>query len=132
MNRTYLIITLFLFTLAISFAAFESYAADVEIKNINVDQTFDTSLWAIKGTVRNLESRPIKGYVKIKFLNAKGQIFKAAATAVNNANPLDPDQTGNFQYPAFKSYFRRAVNFQVNFVEVEIKVPMEPLSPVLR
>jgi hypothetical protein len=132
MKRSYLIITLFLFTLAISFAAIESYAADVEIKNISVDQTFDTSLWAIKGTVRNMESRPIKGYVKIKFLNAKGQIFKAAATAVNDTNPLDPDQIGKFLYPAFKSYFRRAVNFQVNFVEVEIKVPKEPLSPVLR
>jgi hypothetical protein len=132
MKRSYLISTLFLFTLAISFAAIESYAADVEIKNISVDQKFDTSLWAIKGTVRNLESRQIKGYVKIKFLNAQGQIFKAAAAAVNDTNPLDPDQIGKFLYPAFKSYFRGAVNFQVNFVEVEIKVPKEPLSPVLR
>jgi hypothetical protein len=132
MKRTHLIISILLFTLAISFDAIETYAADVEIKNVSVDQTFDSSLWAIKGTVRNLESRPIKGYVKIKFLNANGQIFKSAATAVNDATPLDPNQIGNFLYPAFKSYFTRAVNFQVNFVEVEIKVPKEPLSPVLR
>ena len=120
------------FMLLIPYAAIESYAAEVEISNIYVDQTFDSSLWAIKGTVRNLETRPITGYVKIKFLNAEGQIFKAAATAVNDTKPLDPDQIGKFLYPAFKSYFSRAVGFRVNFVEVEIEEPQEPLSPVLR
>jgi hypothetical protein len=126
-----LIVTLVLMLL-IPYAAIESCAAEVEIKNIYVDQTFDTSLWAIKGTVRNLASRPIKGYVKIKFLNGRGQIFKAAATEVNDSKPLEPDQIGKFRYPAFKRYFRPAVDFQVIFVEVEIKEFREALSPVLR
>jgi hypothetical protein len=121
-----------LFTLPLWLGAIESYAADVLIADVYVDQTFDSSLWALKGTVHNLESRQIRGYVQIKFLNARDQIFKAAATTVNNSQPLEPDEIGGFQYPAFKMYFQRAVNFQVKFVEVEIKEPKEPLSPVLR
>jgi hypothetical protein len=132
MKRSRPVITVLLFMPALSFAAIESYAAEFEIKNIYVDQTLDTSLWAIKGTAHNLESRPIKGYVKIKFLNAKGQIFKAAAAAVNDSKPLEPDQIGKFRSPAFKTYFRRAVDFQVNFVEGEVEMPREPLSPILR
>ena len=120
------------FMVLIPYAAIQSYAAEVEISDIYVDQTFDSSLWAIKGTVRNLGSRPIKGYVMIKFVNAKGQIFTAATAAVNDTKPLGPDQIGKFLYPAFRRYFSRAVGFRVNFVEVEIKLPQEPLSPISR
>ena len=104
----------------------------MEIGGIYIDQTSNSSFWAIEGSVRNLETHPIKGYVKIKFLNTKGHILKSVATAVNDAEPLESSEAGAFVYRTFRSYFRGIAGFKVIFVEVEIKEPQEPLSPVLR
>jgi hypothetical protein len=131
MKRRHPIIIL-LFMLALSFAAAGSYAAEVEIGEVTLDQTSNPSFWAIEGSVRNLEGHFIKGYVKIWFLNANGNIVKLVSAAVNDAQPIKPGETGAFVYQTFSSYFRGVVDFQVVFVEVEIKEPMEPLSPVLR
>ena len=131
MKRRHPIIIL-LFMLALSFAAIDSYAAEVEIGELNVDQTSNPSFWAIEGSVRNLESHPIKGYVKIKFLNTSGFIVKSVSAAVNDAQPIEPSAMGAFVYRTFRSYFRGVADFDVVFVEVEIEEPMEPLSPVLR
>jgi len=131
MKRRHFIIIL-LFMLALSFAAPGSYAAEVEIGGFNVDQTTNPSFWAIEGWVRNLEAYPIKGYVKIKFLNGNGSIVKSVAAAVNDAQPIQPSAVGAFLYRTFSSYFGGVADFEVVFVEVEIKEPMEPLSPVLR
>ena len=125
-------ITILLFMLALSFAGNQSYAAEVEIGDLNVDQTSNPSFWAIEGSVRNLEDHPIKGYVKIRFLNSNGSIVKSAAAAVNDAQPVAPGAVGAFVYQAFSSYFSGVEDFAVVFVEVEIKEPMDPLSPVLR
>ncbi len=132
MKRSYTLTTILLFMLALSFAAHESYAAEVEIGALNLDQTSNPSFWAIEGSVRNLESHPIKGYVKIKFLNKEGQIVKAVATAVNDGQPISPSGSGAFVYRAFSSHFTGVAGFKVVFVEVEIEEPVEPLSPVLR
>ena len=132
MKRSHPVIAILLFMLALSVAAQESYAAEVEIEGLNVDQTSNSSFWAIEGSVRNLETHPIKGYVKIKFLNTKGHIVKAVAATVNNSQPLGPSEAGAFLYRAFTSHFRDIVDFKVIFVEVEIKEPVEPLSPVLK
>jgi hypothetical protein len=131
MKRRHPIIIL-LFILAVSFAATDSYAAEVEIGGLNVDQTTNPSFWAIEGSVRNLEANPIKGYVKIKFLNSNGSIVKSVSAAVNDAQPVEPGEVGAFIYQTFSSYFRGVVDFNVVFVEVEIEEPVEPLSPVLR
>jgi hypothetical protein len=131
MKRRHPIIIL-LFMLALSFAATDSYAAEVEIGSLNVDQTSNPSFWAIEGSVRNLEGHPIKGYVKIRFLNSNGSIVKSVSAAVNDAQPFEPNTLGAFVYRTFNSYFRGVSDFEVVFVEVEIKEPMEPLSPVLR
>jgi hypothetical protein len=132
MKRSHPVITILLFMLALSIAAHESYAAEVEIEGLNVDQTSNSSFWAIEGSVRNLETHPIKGYVKIKFLNTKGHIVKSVAAAVNDSQPLGASEAGAFLYRTFSSHFRDIVDFKVVFVEVEIKEPEEPLSPVLR
>ena len=132
MKRSHPIITILLFMLALSFAAHESYAAEVEIEGLNVDQISNSSFWAIEGSVRNLETHSIKGYVNIKFLNTKGHIVKSVAAAVNNCQPLGPSEVGAFLYRTFSSHFRDIVDLKVVFVEVEIKEPEEPLSPVLR
>ena len=132
MKRNYRIMSILLFMLALSFAAHGSYAAEVEIGAINLDQTSNTSFWEIEGSVRNLESHPIKGYVKINFLNTQGQIVKDVATAVNDAQPIAPDATGAFVYKTFSTYFSGVAGFNVVFVEVEIEEPEEALSPVLR
>jgi hypothetical protein len=132
MKRRHPIIPILLFMLAFSFAANDSYAAEVEIGGLNVDQTSNPTFWAIEGSVRNLEIYPIKGYVKIKFLNANGSIVKSVNAAVNDAQPLEAGAVGAFVYQTFSSYFTGVEDFLVVFVEVEIEEPMEPLSPVLR
>ena len=132
MKRRHPIITILLFMLALSFAATDSYAAEVEIGGLNVDQTSNPSFWAIEGSLRNLEGHPIKGYVKIKFLNTNGFIVKSVSAAVNDAQPIEPNAVGAFVYRTFSSYFSGVVEFEVVFIEVEIEEPMEPLSPVLR
>jgi hypothetical protein len=132
MKRSHHVFSILLFMLALSFAAQESYAAEVEIEGLSVDQTSNSSFWAIEGSVRNLETHPIKGYVKIKFLNTKGHIVKSVAAAVNDSQPLGPSEVGAFLYRTFTNHFRDIVDFKVLFVEVEIKEPEEPLSPVLR
>ena len=130
MKRRHIVILLFM--LAVSFAANYSYAAEVEIGGFNVDQTTHPSFWAIEGWVRNLDAHPIKGYVEIKFLNTNGSIVKSVAAAVNDAQPVEPGAVGAFVYRTFSSYFKGVVDFNVFFVEVEIKEPVSPLSPVLR
>ena len=125
-------IIILLFMLAVSIAATGSYAAEVEIGGFNVDQTTNPSFWAIEGWVRNMEAHPIKGYVEIKFLNANSSIVKSVAAAVNDAQPFEPGEVGAFIYRTFSSYFRKVLDFNVVFVEVKIKEPVEPLSPVLR
>ena len=131
MKRRHPIIIL-LFMLAVSFAATGSYAAEVEIGGFNVDQTTNPSFWAIEGWVRNLEAYPIKGYVEIKFLNANGSIVKSVAAAVNDAQPFESGVAGAYIYRTFSSYFKGVADLEVFFVEVEIKEPVDPLSPVLR
>ena len=131
MKRRHPIIIL-LFMLALWFAAIDSYAAEVEIGELSVDQTSNPSFWAIEGWVRNLEGHDIKGYVKIWFLNSNGSIVKSVNAAVNDAQPFEPNAVGAFVYRTFSSYFRGVEDFNVVFVEVEIEEPMEPLSPVLR
>ena len=121
-----------LFMLALSFAAAGSYAAEVEIGELNVDQTSNPSFWAIEGSVRNLEDHDIKGYVRIGFVDSNGTMVKLVFAAVNDAQPVAPGAVGAFKYQTFSSYFRGVEDFNVVFVEVEIKEPMEALSPVLR
>lgn len=132
MKKRHPVTSILFFMMALSFAATNSDAAEVEIEGFNVDQTSNSSFWAIEGSVRNLETHPIKGYVKIKFLNTNGHIVKSVAAAVNEAQPIEPSEVGAFVYRTFSSYFNGIADFEVVFVEVEIKEPMEPLSPVLR
>ena len=132
MKRNYAIMSILLFMLALSFAAHESNAAEVEIGALNLDRTSNTSFWAIEGSVRNLESHDIRGYVDIKFLNNEGQIVKAVATAVNDGQPIAPGESGAFVYRTFSTHFSGIAGFKVVFEEVEIKEPEEALSSVLR
>ena len=132
MKRNYAIMSILLFMLALSFAAHESYAAEVEIGDINLDRTTNPSFWAIEGSVRNLESHDIRGYVDIKFLDREGRIVKAVATAVNDGQPIAPDGSGAFVYRTFSTHFSGVAGFKVVFVEVEIEEPEEALSSVLR
>ena len=132
MKRNYAIMSILLFMLALSFAAHESYAAEVEIGAINLDRTSNPSFWAIEGSVRNLESHDIRGYVDIKFMDGEGRIVKAVATAVNDGQPIAPGESGTFVYSTFSTHFSGIAGFKVVFVEVEIKEPEEALSSVLK
>ena len=91
-----------------------SYASEVGIENLSVDKTKTRSL-GVKGLVRNLENHPIKGYVKIKFLNNQGDIIKSALTYVNDGDPLNPGQAGVFEYWCYKKDAIGVVNFKVIF-----------------
>ena len=79
MRRRHPIVTIMLFIMALSFVATDSYAAEVEIGSLNVDQTSNSSFWAIEGSVRNLEDHSIKGYVRIRFRDKSGYVVKSVS-----------------------------------------------------
>lgn len=67
MKRSYAIVIILPLILALSLCFTKTHAAEVEIDDINVDQPSDSSLWAIKGIVRNLENHPLRGTLRSSF-----------------------------------------------------------------
>ena len=60
-------------------------------------------------------NHPIKGYVKIKFLNARGDIVKTVNAYVNSLDPFNPGQAAPFEYWDDPSEFEGITDFQVIF-----------------
>jgi len=114
MKRHYSLFVICVFILSLSLLSLNSYAGEVRIENVQIDKAHSNA-WAVKGMVRNLENHSIEGYVKIKFLNAQGDIVKSALTYVNAGDPLNPGQAGPFEYWTEPENFTGVVNFQVLF-----------------
>ena len=41
-----------------------------QVEDVKINKTKFRNTWGVVGLLRNMESRPIKGWVKIKYLNA--------------------------------------------------------------
>lgn len=88
----------------------------VRVENVEQD-TSHPNVGYVKGMVRNLSDRPIKGAVKIKFLNSNGDVVHSNRAFVNDGDPIQPDQAANFSYATEPEYFNDVVDFEITFYE---------------
>ena len=91
----------------------KSYNVSVENLELRKDHT---NAWSIKGMLRNNELNSIKGHVKIKFLNSKGDVLRSALAPVNGNDSLSPGQAGVFKYTTRPVEFENVTNYDVIFV----------------
>ena len=96
------------------------YASEVRIEDVRVDKKIRNA-WAVKGKVKNRESHSIKGYVKIKFLNWRGDVMKSVTTTVNGGDLIKPQQAAPFEYYAEPEEFEGATKFDVIFIDWDYK-----------
>ena len=65
--------------------------------------------------IRNNSSSDIKGAVKIKFLNSKGDAVHNARAKLNDGDPIKPGQAGSFEYFAKPENFDDVTDFNIEF-----------------
>lgn len=108
------IVPLFLAALTFIFISNPVLASNVKIESVRTVQEYSDA-WCIRGMVRNVENHPIKGYVKIKFLNSLGDVVRSHSASVNDGDSIAPGQATFFEYYADPKEFKNVVNFQVIF-----------------
>ena len=91
------------------------YASEVSVEGVTMENQF--GVWVVVGKVRNLEKHPIRGFVRIKFLDANSNIVKSVNAFVTSRDSLAPGQAAsfelwtNFRGPAGK------LDFEIDFVD---------------
>ncbi len=101
---------------AMALSCSPAFASKVQVENVRVEKDYSNS-WTVAGEVRNLEDHPIKGYVKVKFVNSRGDIVYTSASPVNDEDPLSPGQAGPFACHHDPSKFDGVVRFEVIFID---------------
>lgn len=89
-------------------------ASNVKIEGVRTVQEYSDG-WCVRGMVRNLENHPIKGYVKIKFLNSIGDVVRSHLSSVNDGDHIAPGQAASFEYYTSPKEFNGVVDFQIIF-----------------
>ena len=92
----------------------EKTKVSVENVRINKESKF---AWSVKGMIRNETSSNIKGYVKIKFLNSRGDIVYTTKTRVNDGDSFSSRQSANFEYYTEPINFEGVTKFDVEFIK---------------
>ena len=88
--------------------------SEVRVEDLRTERG---EICSIYGKIRNLENHSIKGYVRIKFLNANGDITKTGSAWVNDLDPIKPGQAAPFEYHTELEDCHGVVRFQVLFEE---------------
>jgi len=86
------------------------------VEDVRIDKAYSNS-WGVRGLIRNNGTTDIKGHVKVKFLNSRGDVIHTYLASVNDNDPLRSGQAGNFKYFTNPSDFDGIVDFQVILVE---------------
>lgn len=94
----------------------ESNQLKFQVEDLEVDKDLSNA-WGVTGMIRNLESRKVKGAIKIKFLNEKGDILHSNKAYVNDGDHLKPNQAGSFNYFVSPKEFDGVVDFDIQFYE---------------
>ncbi len=112
------IISCFVFTFMLITITNIVYASNVGIENVRANPKIRPGTWCMSGLVRNLENHLIKGLVKIKFLNSRGDIIKSAFAPMNGGEPIAPNQAGLFEYYADAKTYEDIVDYQIIFKDM--------------
>jgi len=91
--------------------------AQVAVEDVRIEKTFPDT-WGVVGKIRNLGRHPIRGYVKIKFLDSRGDILRSNLAPVNDKDPLRPGQAGPFDYYTNRRNFDGVESFDIIFIEL--------------
>ncbi len=113
------IITIGIFTimaLATSKDPTPKISTNVTVEDIKVDKQLKDS-WTISGKIKNISDKAVKGIVKIKFINSKGDIVHKHKAMVNDGDSIVPGNTANFKYSAKAKKFDDVVDYKVEFYE---------------
>ena len=86
------------------------------VEGVQIKKDFKNA-WTVSGMVRNKTSYPVKGAVKIKFLNSKGDVVHNNRAKVNDGDPIKAGQSASFDYTTDPSNFEDVDNFDVEFYE---------------
>lgn len=86
------------------------------VENVRISKDHRNA-WAVKGSIRNKASHAIKGAVKIKFVNSKGDIVHSNRAYVNGGDSFEAGQAANFEYFTDPETFNDVVDFKVEFYE---------------
>lgn len=86
------------------------------VENVKTNKEGNTA-WAVVGMVRNESSSELKGYVKIKFLNSRGDILYTAKARVNGGDAFSPGQAASFKYYTEPQNFEGVTDFDIEFVK---------------
>ena len=91
------------------------YASEVSVEGATMKNEF--GVWVIEGRIRNLEKHPIRGFVRIKFLDVKGNIVKSVNAFITSRESLAPGQAASFEL--WTNFPRSAgkLDFEIDFVD---------------
>jgi len=88
------------------------------VTNVRISKDYSNA-WAVKGSVKNNSNRLVKGAVKIKFINSKGDIIHSNQTTVNSGESFSSGQSATFEYFSRPETFDDVIDFDVEFYELE-------------
>ena len=91
-------------------------ALKVSVENVRISKDYSNA-WGVKGSIRNNTTRSIKGAVKIKFLNSRGDIVHSSRAYVNGGDFFSPGQSAVFEYFVSPQTFYDVVDFDIEFYE---------------
>ncbi len=89
---------------------------NVSVENVRISKD-NNNAWAVKGSIRNNTKHLMKGAVKTKFIDSKGDIVYSCNAYVNGGDSFSPGQSANFEYYREPEIFNDVVNFHVEFYE---------------
>ena len=91
------------------------YASEVSVERATMENRF--GVWVVAGKVKNLEKHPIRGFVRIKFINANRNIVKSANAFVTSRESLAPGQAAPFElWTNFRDSAGK-LDFEIHFVD---------------
>lgn len=88
----------------------------VSVEDVKMIKEYPNA-WTVKGMVRNITNKTIKGAVKIKFVNSKGDIVHTTRAYVNDNDDFGPGIAARFSYSTKPVDFEDVVRFIVDFFE---------------
>ena len=91
------------------------YASEVSVEGATMENQF--GVWVVVGRVRNLEKHPIRGFVRIKFVDANSNIVKSVNAFVTSRDSLAPGQDAPFELWTNFQGSAGELDFEIDFVD---------------
>ena len=91
------------------------YASEVSVEGVTMESRF--GVWVVVGKVRNLEKHPIKGFVRIKFVDANKNIVKSVNAFITSRDSLAPGQAAPFEIWTNFRGSAAELDFEIDFVD---------------